>query len=127
MLFSVVTRKEEFGFVVVTRDLDDAGRFEKRMTRSLGPDVLTPVYSYLSQTERSEYTTSEADYVADTLKGEKKLAEGTPEFDQALVEFRARMEKYGKDRLYPNMPHDWEVFCFYPITNRPAPPRPTSH
>jgi len=27
------------------------------------------------------------------------------------------MEKYNKDRLYPNMP-DWPVFCFYPMGKR---------
>ncbi len=122
MLFSMVTPKADFGFMLLTPDLHDADRFEKRLSRSLGPDVLTPVYSYLSQTERSEYTTSEADYIAETLKGEKKLVEGTPEFDTALAEFRARMEKYGKDRLYPNMPHDWEVFCFYPMSKRRGAP-----
>jgi hydrogen peroxide-dependent heme synthase len=122
MVFSMVTPKADFGFMLLTPDLHDADRFEKRLTRSFGPDVLTPVYSYLSQTERSEYTTSEADYIADTLKGEKKLAEGTPEFGAALAEFRERMAKYGKDRLYPNMPHDWEVFCFYPMSKRRGAP-----
>ena len=32
---------------------------------ALGPDVLTPVYSYLSQTESSEYTTTREQYAAD--------------------------------------------------------------
>jgi len=122
MLFSMVTPKADFGFMLLTPDLHDADRFEKRLTRSMGPDVLTPVYSYLSQTERSEYTTTEAEFIAETLKDERKLTEGTPEFDQALADFRTRMEKYGKDRLYPNMPHDWEVFCFYPMSKRRGAP-----
>ncbi len=119
LLFSMVTPKSDFGFMLLTPDLHDADRFSKQMSRALGPDVITPVYTYLSQTERSEYTTSDADYIEETLKGEKKLVEGTPEFDAALAEFRARMEKYAKDRLYPNMP-DWAVFCFYPMLKRRA-------
>lgn len=122
MLFSMVTPKADFGFMLLTPDLHNADRFEKRLTRALGPDLLTPVYSYLSQTERSEYTTSEADYIEQTIKSEKKLTEGTPEFAEALKEFHDRMNKYGKDRLYPNMPHDWEVFCFYPMSKRRGAP-----
>ena len=122
MLFSMVTPKADFGFMLLTPDLHNADRFEKRLTRAFGPDVLTPVYAYLSQTERSEYTTSEADYISQTIIGEKKLAAGTPEYDEALKEFRDRMETYGKDRLYPNMPHDWEVFCFYPMSKRRGAP-----
>ncbi len=117
LVFSMVTPKSDLGFMLLTSDLHDADRFSKRLARALGPDVLTAAYSYLSQTERSEYTTSEADYVEETLKGEKKLKEGTPDFEAALAEFRTRMEKYGKDRLYPNMP-DWPVFCFYPMLKR---------
>ena len=60
MLFSMVTPKADFGFMLLTPDLHNADRFEKRLTRAFGPDVLTPAYSYLSQTERSEYTTSVA-------------------------------------------------------------------
>ena len=48
--------------MLITPDLQEANRIEKRLTLSLGADVLTPVYSYLSLTEESEYTTSEDDY-----------------------------------------------------------------
>jgi peroxiredoxin len=90
------------------------GRSSLRTKRR--PDSLDPVYSFYSLTERSEYTTTEADYVA-SLKAERNLSEGSPEFEQALNEFRVRMKKYLQDRLYPNMP-DWPIFCFYPMTKR---------
>ena len=70
-------------------------------------------------TERSEYTTSEADYIAETLEKEKGLAAGTPEFEAALAEFRARMDKYGKDRLYPKLGNR-PVLCFYSMSKRRA-------
>ena len=117
LAFSVVTPKADLGFMLLTPDLQTANGFEKRLSLSLGPDVLTPVYSYLSMTERSEYTTSEADYAAETLAKEKGLTAGTPEHDAALEEFRTRMDKYGKDRLYPKLGNR-PVICFYSMGKR---------
>ena len=68
-------------------------------------------------TERSEYTTTEADYAAETLEKEKGLTAGTPEHDAGLEEFRTRMEKYGKDRLYPKLGNR-PVICFYSMGKR---------
>lgn len=121
LVFSVVTPKADLGFMLLTPDLQDADRFSKLLSRSLGPDVLTPVYHFLSQTERSEYTTTEEEYIQETLLGEKKLERGSAEFEAGLVDFRARMEKYGKDRLYPNMDPNWPVLCFYPMMKRRVP------
>src|SRR5213079_2307881 len=47
---------------MVTPDLHDVNKIEKRLSLSLGADILTPVYSYLSLTEESEYITTEEDY-----------------------------------------------------------------
>ena len=117
LAFSVVTPKADVGFMLLTPDLQTANAFEKRLTLSLGPDVLTPTFSYLSMTERSEYTTSEADYTAETLEKERGLTAGTPEFDAALAEFRERMEKYGKERLYPKLGNR-PVLCCYSMSKR---------
>ena len=119
LAFSVVTPKADLGFMLLTPDLQTANGFEKRLSLSLGPDVLTPVFSYLSMTERSEYTTTEADYAAETLEKERGLVAGTPEHDAALEEFRARMEKYGKDRLHPKLGNR-PVICFYSMGKRRA-------
>ncbi|MCB1097122.1 MAG: hydrogen peroxide-dependent heme synthase [Verrucomicrobiales bacterium] len=116
LMFSMLTPRADIGFMLLTPDLRDANAFEKRLTISMGPDVLVPIYSYFSMTERSEYTTSAEQY-GETLRTERGLVEGSDEFNTAIAEFNARMEKYGKDRLYPNMP-DWPVFCFYPMTKR---------
>lgn len=117
LTFSVVTPKADLGFMLLTPDLQTANAYEKRLNLSLGADVLTPVYSYLSMTERSEYTLTEAEYVADTLEKERGLAHGTPEFDAALAEFHGRMDKYGKDRLYPKLGNR-PVICFYNMLKR---------
>ncbi len=117
LTFAVATPKADIGFMLLTPDLHQATFFEKQLTLSLGPDVLSPVYSYLSQTERSEYTTSREQYAAETLVAEKSMTEGTPEFEAALKEFDDRMEHYLQHRLYPLLP-DWPVVCFYPMSKR---------
>ena len=116
LTLGMVTPKADVGFMLITPDLHDANRIEKRLSLSLGVDVLTPVYSYLSLTEGSEYTTSEDDY-AHTLENEQKLKPGSDEFTQAMKSFRERMIKYRQDRVYPTLP-DWPIVSFYNMSKR---------
>ena len=118
LVFSMVSPKSDLGFMLLSADLHVANSFEKRLTLSLGPDVLTPVYSFLSLTEESEYTTSDEEFAV-TLEKEENLQRGTPAFEQRMEEFSKRMQKYRKDKLYPLLPI-WEVFCFYPMSKRRA-------
>ncbi|WAC20707.1 heme-dependent peroxidase [Luteolibacter sp. SL250] len=117
LIFSVATPKADLGFMLLTPDLQVANTYEKQLTLSLGPEILTPAYSYLSQTESSEYTTTREQYAAETLVAEKGLTEGSEEFEKALKEFDERMAHYLKHRLYPMLP-DWPVICFYPMSKR---------
>jgi hydrogen peroxide-dependent heme synthase len=119
LTFSIVSPKADIAFMLLTDDLHTANGVEKKLSQSLGAEVLIPVFSFYSLTERSEYTTTEEEYAA-SLTGEKALVSGSPEFMQATEEFRKRMQKYLSDRLYPNMP-DWPVFCFYPMSKRRNP------
>jgi peroxiredoxin len=113
---SVVSPKADIGFVLITPDLHEANRIEKSISASLGPDILTPVYSYLSLTEESEYATSEEEY-ADTLAKEQKLDPGSAEFAAGMEAFRERIKHYRQDRVYPTLP-DWPVVCFYNMNKR---------
>lgn len=117
LIFSVATPKADLGFMLLTPDLQVANTFEKQLSLSLGPEILSPVYSYLSQTESSEYTTTREQYAAETLIREEGLTEGTPEFEAGLKAFDERMAHYLKHRLYPVLP-DWPVICFYPMSKR---------
>jgi len=117
LTFAIATPKADMGFMLLTPDLQVANAFEKQLTLSLGPEVLSPVYFYLSQTESSEYTTSSEQYAENTLKGEKGLTEDSPEFAEGLKEFEDRMTHYLHHRLYPVLP-DWPVICFYPMSKR---------
>ncbi len=116
LTFSLVTPKADLGFMLITPDLHVADACAKQLALALGPGVLSAEYSWLSMTERSEYTTSEEEYGV-TLEAEEELAPGSPEFEGKLAAFRARMAKYLKDRLEPSLP-DWPVICFYPMSKR---------
>src|SRR5947199_3969561 len=87
LTLAVVTPKGDVGFMLITPDLHDANKIEKQLSLSLGADVLTPVYSYLSLTEESEYITSEAEYT-ETLDAETKR--DPAKLEQALATFRER-------------------------------------
>ncbi len=116
LTFSVLTPKADLAFMLLTPDLQDANQFEKELSLALGPDVLTPVYCYLSMTEWTEYTTQPEEQAA-KITAEKGLAAGTPEHDAEMEVFQKHQDSYYQARLYPNMP-DWPVFCFYPMSKR---------
>lgn len=116
LTLSVVTPKADLAFMLITPDLHAANGIEKKLSLALGPDVLVPVYTYLSLTEESEYRTSAEDYAA-TLEREQKLERGSPEFEQAMATFDERMKHYRHERMYPTLP-DWPVVCFYNMSKR---------
>src|SRR6267378_4154662 len=77
-----------------------AKKIDKQLSLSLGPDVLTPVYSYLSLTEESEYITTDEEH-AETLEKEQNLKPDSESFAEAMNSFRDRMKKYRQERVYP--------------------------
>mgnify|MGYP001794725952 CR=1 FL=1 len=84
--------------MLVTPDFHVANRIEKQLSLALGPDVLVPVYSYLSLTEESEYRTTPEDYAA-VLENEQNVRHGTPEFEKSMVAFEERMKHYRHERV----------------------------
>src|ERR1043166_5145783 len=86
LTLSMVTPKADIGFMLITPDLHNANRIEKRLSLSLGSDVLTGVYSYLSLTEESECITTEEEY-AQTL--ESTVRKDAAKLEEALRSFRA--------------------------------------
>src|SRR5438046_8812939 len=97
LTLSVITPKADIAFMLITPDLHTANSFEKRLNLSLGAGVLEPVYSYLSLTEESEYTTTAEQY-AETLAREQNLKPGTPEFDTAMKTCAERMAQSREGR-----------------------------
>jgi len=92
LVFSVVTPKADIAFMLLTPDLHVANGYEKRLSLGLGPEVLTPVYSFLSLTGENESLPTAEEYVVTS-------------------------ERRRQDKLHPTLPN-WEVVCFYPVTLR---------
>src|SRR5262245_18641370 len=44
LMLGVVTQQADIGFMIITPELREAARVGKRLSLSLGADVLTPVY-----------------------------------------------------------------------------------
>src|ERR1044072_2094799 len=105
LTLGVVTPKADIGFMLITPDLHNANRVEKRLTLSLGADMLTPVYSYLSLTEESEYITTEEEY-AQTL--DSSVRKDPAKLEEAMRAFGERIKHYREERVYPTLP-DWPV------------------
>ncbi len=116
LTLSVVTPKADLGFMLITPDLHNANKIDKQLSLSLGADVLTPVYSYLSLTEESEYITREEEY-AGSLAEEQNIRSDSEKFVEAMNSFRDRMKHYRQERIYPTLP-DWPVVCFYNMSKR---------
>ncbi len=111
---SIVTPKADLGFMLITPDLQMANKIDKQLSLSLGPDVLSPVYSYLSLTEESEYIPTEEEY-AESLEADVKSNPAKRE--EALTTFRERIKHYRHERVYPTLP-DWPIVCFYNMSKR---------
>ncbi len=108
----------DIGFMLLSRDMHALQVLEKNISASLGPGVLQPQFTYLSMTEKSEYTQKDDEYALDLEKNEG-IARGTAESEAKLITFRERIQHYTHDRLYPVLP-EWEYFCFYPMSKRRA-------
>jgi chlorite dismutase len=111
--------RADLGFMILTPDLHYLNTLEKTITASLGPDVLVPEFTYLSMTEKSEYTQKEDGYALE-LEEKEGIKRGSPESEAKLTAFRERIQHYTHDRLYPVLPN-WEYFCFYPMSKRRGP------
>jgi len=114
LTLSIVTPKADIGFMLITPDLHNANKIDKQLSLSLGADVLTPVYSYLSLTEESEYITTEEEY---TQTLEQEIRSNPGRLNETLASFRERMKLYRQERVYPTLP-DWRVVCFYNMSKR---------
>src|SRR5205814_4232908 len=107
LTLSMVTPKADLGFMLITPNLHNANKTEKRLSLSLGADVLAPVYGYLSLTEESEYSTTDEEY-AETLAREQNIKPDSEKFAEAMNSFRERIKHYRQERVYPTLP-DWPV------------------
>lgn len=120
LAFSVLGAKADLGLMVLGPDLARLDRLAVDLASApIGPALL-PAASYVSLTERSEYTSTAADE-ARRLVDEEGLAEGSPEHAEALGAFADRAAAYAENRLHPRLPQR-AVLGFYPMSKRRSGP-----
>ena len=105
--FSALGGRADLGLMCIGPDLDALDALVKRV---LGGPV-EAVYSFVSLTELSEYTSTEDD------ERRRLEAEGAGDVEARLAEWRARMEAYQEARLHPRLPAR-AVIAFYPMSKR---------
>lgn len=108
--FSVLGGKADLGLMALGPDLDALDGLAKEVLA--GP--VEAVGSFVSLTERSEYTSGDDDERA------RLEAEGTADVEAGLAEFRARMERYVDARLHPSLPRR-ALIAFYPMSKSRRP------
>ena len=106
--------KCDLGFVAVHPDLWRVQQLSQEIPATAFGACLTPVYSFLSLTEASEYITSEVDWTK-MLVTEQKLDPGSPEFATRIAALRKRTALYAESRLHPQLPDNYPIVCFYPM------------
>lgn len=110
LTFSVLGGRADLGLMALSPDLDRLDAFTSRV---LGGPVEC-VYSFVSLTELSEYTTTEEDERA------RLEASGADDVEAALAEWSQRMAVYREHRLHPRLPHR-KVISFYPMAKTRIP------
>jgi len=111
LVFAVLGHKADFGVVALGPDLARLEAFEHELVDA----PLVPTSSYVSLTERSEYTSTEADERV-RLEHEEEITDPAA-LDARLAEWRERMEQYLEHRLHPKLPAK-AVISFYPMSKR---------
>jgi chlorite dismutase len=117
MTFVNVGGKADLAFMLFAKELQQLGELQRAVELAFPPGTLIPVYSYLSVTELPDYVTSDDDLKRMLEHGERKLAPGTPEFEQAFAAAKQRNDEYKHYRLYPEL-ENWEIMCFYPMSKK---------
>jgi chlorite dismutase len=109
LVFAVLGHKADIGVMALGPDLARLQAFENELAAT----PLVPVWSFVSLTERSEYTSTADDerarLVADGVSG--------AELEEQVAAFATRMEHYVDARLHPHLPAR-AVVGFYPMSKR---------
>lgn len=114
--FSVLGQKADFGVMALGPDLVALDAFSVELAGSPLGQALVPAASYVSLTERSEYTPT-AEEERRRLIEDEGHEEGSEALEAAVRAFEERMETYVGHRLRPQVPRR-KVLSFYPMTKR---------
>ena len=107
---AVLGHKADVAVMALGPDLARLHAFQQELL--LAP--LEPVYSYVSLTELSEYTSTEDD---ERGRLEREEALSGDALEERLATWRERMAHYQEQRLHPQLPAK-RLLCFYPMAKR---------
>lgn len=106
--------KSDLGIMAIHADVWRIQQLTQEIAATAVGACLTPVFSFLSMTEASEYITNEEDWARMLIKQEK-LDPASPEFTQRFAALRKRTGAYAEARIHPQLPDNYPVVCFYPM------------
>lgn len=107
--------KADFAFMAVHPELRRLQQINQQLAATTLGTCLTPVYSFLSMSEVSEYMSTSEDWTRQLVE-EQKLDPTSPEFAQSMASFEKRMAAYAEARVHPQLPKDMPLVCFYPMS-----------
>jgi len=107
--------KADFGYMAVHPDLRRLQQLGQQIAGTAFGTCLTPLYSFLSMSEVSEYMSSSEDGRRQLIE-EQHLDPASPEFATRLAAFEQRMAHYAEARVHPQLPADMPLVCFYPMS-----------
>jgi hydrogen peroxide-dependent heme synthase len=113
LAFAVLGHKADLGIMALGPDLARLQAFGQELMAA----PLEPTFSYVSLTERSEYTSTE-DEERSRLEREDGVTDPA-ELERRLTAWRSRMGEYLEHRLHPQLPQK-ACICFYPMSKRRA-------
>ena len=111
--------KADLGLVLMDPDpLKIDGVCQRLLATPVGR-VLQPTYSFVSISEISEYVPTVEQY-AERLKNEG-ADPASPAFEARLNAYKGRLPAMNEQRLYPVIPPEFPVVCFYPMNKSRVP------
>jgi chlorite dismutase len=107
--------KADFGYMAIHPELRRIQQLGQELAATTFGTCLTPVYAFLSMSEVSEYMSGPEDW-AKQLRDDQHLDPASPEFAKGMATMAARMKAYAEARVYPKLPKDMSIVCFYPMS-----------
>jgi len=107
--------KADFGYMAMHPELRPLQQLGQQLAATAFGSCLTPVYSFLSMSEVSEYMLTADDW-KQQLVAEQKLDPASAEFAKSLAAFEQRMAHNAEARIHPQLPADMPLVCFYPMS-----------
>jgi chlorite dismutase len=110
---AVSGHRADLGLMLLDSDPLKLDAIHQELRASPLGTVFTPVYSFVSITEVSEYVPTAEQY-AEKLK-QDGFREDDPAYAARLKAYTGRLPAMNRQRLYPDFPEGFPVTCFYPM------------